>query len=190
MAIGAAMNPEVSLTTSTDAEIRGLLLQKYYQRRRERLIGLTSRDFDGAVNEHQIQVIAAQLADHGLIHWRANRGRSGVGGGMGTITAAGVDVVEGRTNAPVPMQLPQHSGRFDALPTAATPDPASCTTISVAIDLLLQSIEYSAASAADKSAATVLLHAFRQHPLLRTMAASHAEQINDGAPTAEPAPPG
>jgi hypothetical protein len=109
---------------------------------------------------------------------------------MGTITAAGVDVVEGRTNAPVPMQLPQHSGRFDALPTAATPDPASCTTISVAIDLLLQSIEYSAASAADKSAATVLLHAFRQHPLLRTMAASHAEQINDGAPTAEPAPPG
>jgi uncharacterized cupin superfamily protein len=112
-----------------DAEIRGLLLQKYYRRRKERLIGLTPSDFDGAVNPHQIQIIAGQLADHGLIHWRASRGQGGSGGGMGTITPAGMDVVEGRTPAPLPIQLPQQSGR---------PAPDSGASVAVATDRLVE----------------------------------------------------
>jgi hypothetical protein len=176
--------------TMTDADIRGLLLQKYYRRRRERLIGLTDSDFGGELTQHQIQIIAGQLSDHGLIHWRANRGQGGIGGGMGAITAAGVDVIEGRASAPLPIQLPQQSGQLRALSSAPMPVPDSCPSVPVAIDRLLQAIESSGASAADKGAATVLLHAFRDNPLLRTMAPGYAEQTNDGESTAESVPPG
>lgn len=174
----------------TDAETRGLLLDKYYRRRKERLIGLAPSDFDGEINQHQIQTVAGQLADHGLIHWRANRGQGGIGGGMGTITAAGVDVVEGRASVPLPIQLPQQGGHACALPAAAAAGPDRCPSVPVAIELLLQAIDHSGASAADKSAATVLLHAFREHPLLRTMTASYAEQTKDGESTAASVPPG
>ena len=36
------------------SELRGLLLEKYYQRRKERLIGLVPSDFDGKLNEQDI----------------------------------------------------------------------------------------------------------------------------------------
>jgi len=167
-----------------------MLLETYYRRRKERLIGLMPSDFDGKVNEHEIQSIAGQLADHGLIHWRANRGQGGVGGGMGTITAAGVDVVEGRAAAPLVMQLRQDRGRSSAAASATLPAAHSCPSVAVAIDQLLRAIEDSAASAADKAAATLLLHAFRDHPLVRTMAPSNAAHNDDGESTAESATPG
>jgi len=173
-----------------DAELRGLLLETYYRRRKERLIGLMPCDFDGKVNQQEIQSIAGQLADHGLIHWRANRGQGGVGSGMGTITAAGVDVVEGRVPAPLAMQLRQDPDRSSAAPSASMPAADSSPSVAVAIEQLLPAIEDCAASAADKGAATMLVHAFRQHPLVRTMAPSNAEPTDDGESTAESATPG
>jgi hypothetical protein len=173
-----------------DAELRGLLLETYYRRRKERLIGLMPADFDGKVDQHEIQSIAGQLADHGLIHWRAHPGQSGVGGGMGTITAAGVDVVEGRAPAPLAMQLRQDRGRSSTASFSTMPAPDRCPSVTVAIEQLLRAIEDSAASAADKGAATVLLHAFRQHPLVRTMASGNADHTDDGESTDQSATPG
>ncbi|HEX2791217.1 MAG TPA: hypothetical protein VHN17_12365 [Steroidobacteraceae bacterium] len=145
----------------TEGELRGLLLEKYYQRRKERLISLAPADFDGRLNEQDIQNIAGQLADHGLIHWRPNRGHDGIGGGMGTITPAGVDVVESKAAAPVDIQWSQD--RSLQLPVDAGP------AVAVAIERLRQAIELSGASAADRQAATALLRSFQQHPLLRTL---------------------
>jgi hypothetical protein len=142
----------------TDSQLRGLLLEKYYQRRKERLIGLVPSDFEGKLNERQIQNIAGQLADHGLIHWRPNRGHDGIGGGMGAITPAGVDVVESKVAAPVDIDWSQERG--PQLPAAAKPAVAS------AIAQLLQAIEHSGASLAERQAAIALLQAFQQHALL------------------------
>jgi hypothetical protein len=140
-------------------ELRGLMLEKYYQRRKERLIGLLPSDFDGKLSEHEIQSIAGQLADHGLIHWRPNPGLGGAGSGMGTITAAGIDAVEGRVPAPMDIRLSQDRSRA----------PATHPRLSVgaAMDQLARAIDTSGAGAADKHTAAALLHAFREHPLLR-----------------------
>jgi hypothetical protein len=150
----------------TDSQLRGLLLEKYYQRRKERLIGLVPSDFDGKLNERQIQNIAGQLADHGLIHWRPNRGHDGIGGGMGAITPAGVDVVESKVAAPVDIHWSQDRGPQS--PAVAKPGVAS------ALAQLLQAIEHSGASLADRQAAIALLQAFQQHPLLCSLLKSEA----------------
>jgi hypothetical protein len=154
----------------TDSELRGLLLEKYYQRRKERLIGLAPADFDGKLNERQIQNIAGQLADHGLIHWRPNPGHDGIGGGMGTITPAGVDVVESKVAAPVDIHWsPQRS---------LQPRLHTSPEVAVAIERLLQAIEHSGASVADRQAAIALLRAFQQHPLLRSLLQGEAAELN------------
>lgn len=169
----------------TDDELRGLLLEKYYQRRKERLIGLVPSDFDGKLNEHDILNIAGQLADHGLIHWRPNLGHGGIGGGMGTITAAGVDVVESKTPAPVDIRWSQDRGRQKTAPSRVIPATETRQTVGVAIERLAQAIEDSGASAANRRAATSLLRAFQEHPLLRIIAQGHAELSSDSQPKPE-----
>jgi hypothetical protein len=169
----------------TDGELRGLLLEKYYQRRKERLIGLAPADFDGQLNEHDILTVAGQLADHGLIHWRPNQGHGGVGGGMGTITAAGVDAVEGRAPAPVEIRFSRDRNlQGPVSPQAARPDHTR-QSVAVAIERLARAIDDADASAANKQAATLLLRAFQEHPLLRIIAPGGAEGLSDGRPTAD-----
>jgi hypothetical protein len=153
-----------------DNELRGLLLEKYYQRRKERLIGLVPADFDGKLDEQDILTYAGQLADHGLIHWRPNRGLGGIGGGMGTITAVGVDVVESRVPAPVEMQLSQDHRLQSSADAEGMAAGDTNQTVGGAIARLAQAIEDSDASAAHKQAATLLLRAFQEHPLICTLA--------------------
>jgi hypothetical protein len=153
-----------------ERDLRGLLLEKYYIRRKERLIGLVPTDFDSKLNEREILNIAGQLADHGLIHWRPNSGHGGIGGGMGTITAAGVAVVEGRTSAPIEIHLSQDRVRPAPASSGAMPAGETIQSVAIAIDRLAQAIDASDASDADKRAAAALLRAFQEHPLLRTMA--------------------
>jgi hypothetical protein len=161
-------------------ELRGLMLEKYYQRRKERLIGLVPSDFDGKLSEHEIQNIAGQLADHGLIHWRPNPGLGGAGSGMGAITAAGIDAVEGRVPAPIDIRFSLDRSRPPAAPARQS--------IGVAMDQLARAIDTSGASAADKRTAASLLHAFRQHPLLRIIAQGDAGPAADSASDPDPDP--
>jgi hypothetical protein len=158
-----------------EIELRGVMLEKYYQRRRERLIGLLPADFGGRLSEHDILTIAGQLADHGLIHWRPGHGQ----GGMGTITAAGVDAVEGKSIAPLQIRFSQRGHQ----PAAA----AGRESVAGALERLARAIDDSAASSADKRSASALLCAFRQHPLLRIMAQENGAPAGDAAPGPDPA---
>ena len=162
-----------------EIELRGLMLEKYYQRRRERLIGLVPSDFDGQLSEHDILTIAGQLADHGLIHWRPGHGQGGSAGGLGTITATGIDAVEGKAVAPLEIRFSQPGHR----PAAA----AGRESVAGALERLARAIDDSAASSADKRSASALLGAFRQHPLLRIMTQDGGTPASDAAPDPDPA---
>jgi hypothetical protein len=161
----------------TDNELRGRLLEKYYQRRKERLIGLVPSDFDGQLDEQDILNIAGQLADHGLIHWRPNRGLGGIGGGMGTITAAGVDVVEGTAPAPMEIHWSGVCGPHTSACGGEIPAVATGPSVSGAIARLARAINDSDASAAQKQAAILLLRAFQEHPLVCNIA--QCETMNE-----------
>jgi len=159
--------------------MRGLMLEKYYQRRRERLIGLAPSDFGGRLSEHDILTTAGQLADHGLIHWRPGHGQGGSTGGMGTITAAGIDAVEGKALAPLEIRFSQPGNR----PAAA----AGRESVGGALERLARAIDDAAASTADKRSALALLCAFRRHPLLRIMTQEGGTPASDAAPDPDPA---
>jgi hypothetical protein len=169
----------------TDDELRGRLLEKYYQRRKERLIGLVPSDFDGQLDEQDILNIAGQLADHGLIHWRPNRGVGGIGGGMGTISEVGVDVVESRVPAPIEIHWSGDHGLHAPACAGELPAAATSTSVSVAIALLAQAVNNCDAGAAQKQAATLLLRAFQEHPLVCNIAQCAVEPVNDRRPTSE-----
>jgi hypothetical protein len=169
----------------TDSELRGLLLDRYYQRRKERLIGLAPSDFDGKLNEQDILTMAGQLADHGLIHWRPNRGHGGIGGGMGTITAAGVAVVESKAGAPLDILLPHDQSLHGPAAPAVMPAGETRHSVGAAIERLARAIDESEASAAQKRAATVLLRAFQEHPLVCSMVQGAVGPSKDQLPKAD-----
>ena len=91
-----------------DVDLRGVVLQKFYEvRNREpsmvdplRLPGLDAIEPDHI----RLLNICEQLAEHGLLHWRSLRGLT-IDGGMGNISASGIDVVEGTARAPIAITL-------------------------------------------------------------------------------------
>ncbi len=92
-----------------DNELRAIVLQAYYSLRH---LG----SFQWAeVEESQIPKVGSyaeiarmsdQLAEHGLIDWRPVRGGQGETiGGIGKITAFGVDVIEGTVQSPISIKF-------------------------------------------------------------------------------------
>ncbi|MDD5746211.1 MAG: hypothetical protein PHO30_02995 [Candidatus Omnitrophica bacterium] len=87
-----------------DIEMRGIILQKYYELRRKNFQVLQARDFDNTLTQEEISDISRQLSEHYLIEWKP----MGVGSivGMGRITAQGIDVIEDNgKNSPIQIIL-------------------------------------------------------------------------------------
>ena len=72
-------------------------------------------------------------------------------------------------------------------PQATAPDHTR-QSVAVAIERLAQAIDDADASAANKRAATLLLRAFQEHPLLRIIAPGGAEGLSDSRPKPDSAP--
>ena len=90
----------------TDNEIRGILLRKYYDRRREGMIGLEAADFDGRMSDIDIKHVSVQLMENGLIEGKKIEALSeGLIAVMAKITAMGIDVVEEKTASPISLTI-------------------------------------------------------------------------------------
>ena len=89
-----------------DYEIRGLLLQRYYERRREGIQALEPAEFGGKLDKDEINHVSVQLMEYGLIDGeKAESMDQGLQEVFGRITAQGVDVVEGTARAPISINL-------------------------------------------------------------------------------------
>jgi hypothetical protein len=94
-----------------DGELRGIVLEKFYEARNQptnlvnpmTLPGLSSIEPD----YNRLFNICEQLSEHGLLNWTSARGLTTVGG-MGHISAKGVDVIEGTARSPVTVILSDH----------------------------------------------------------------------------------
>ncbi len=90
----------------TDNQLRGIVLKKYYERRRERRFQWNDSDFDDLdknieFDEVDLYRICDQLEEHGLINWKPIRLMGKTKGGLGEISAFGVDVVDKTENPPI-----------------------------------------------------------------------------------------
>ncbi len=89
-----------------DVELRGVILEKFYEVRNQEPSLVDPRGLPGLEliepDEIRIFSICEQLDEHGLLRWQSMRGLQTYGG-MGHISARGVDVVEGTATAPIAM---------------------------------------------------------------------------------------
>jgi RIP homotypic interaction motif len=92
-----------------DAELRAIVLQKFYEERRKVVKIWGDSDLPSGIAAVDFYDICGQLAQHGLISWDPIRDTFTINGGAGKITARGVDVVEGTAEAPIAIIFDQRT---------------------------------------------------------------------------------
>tara|TARA_R110001583_G_C5601209_1_gene404528 strand:+ start:78 stop:650 length:573 start_codon:yes stop_codon:yes gene_type:complete len=91
-----------------DNELRGVILQKYYERRRSPLSMFKENDFDPQISKEDILHISEQLSQHHLIDWKPIKNGARLVDGGGKITADGIDVIENKgKNSSIQIHIPQ-----------------------------------------------------------------------------------
>jgi hypothetical protein len=151
-----------------DNEMRGLLLAKYYERRREQYIDLQPCDFADALTKQDILCVSQQLYEHGLIEWSAAQGNVGqIMAGRGHITASGVDIVENEgADAPIKITF-DHSTHYSVHSSAGVQiGNGNAQGDSINLAQLIEAIETSTAPTKDKQEAKSRLKEFLKHPLV------------------------
>src|ERR1700716_2042822 len=87
-------------------ELRGIVLEKFYELRHQKhFLELSDIASIDCGEQARIGNLCDQLGQHGLIEWKPLYGRHGLIDGNGRITATGVDVVEGTASAPITVTL-------------------------------------------------------------------------------------
>ena len=84
-----------------DTQLRGLVLQRYYEKRREKMFLPKPSDFDVPITEDDILAISDQLGQQGLIEWRSIKHGGVCFDGAGQINSRGIGKVEAETKADI-----------------------------------------------------------------------------------------
>lgn len=156
-----------------DSDIRGVVLEKFYDGRNKDKYFPKEEDFPG-IEMSAIFRVCDQLHEHGLLKTWKTVG-SPVAQGFGMISANGVDVMEGNTKPPLSISITNNHQNI----SVGNITQASSITIgnnnSVSVESSLKEIiealkENSSASEEEKQSALSLLKNFIAHPLVSSMA--------------------
>lgn len=154
----------------TDKELRGIVLNRFYERRRENdqsFIVLTEDDFDEGINRNEAISICGQLAEKGLLSkWKQNMEGSGSTYGTGKISAFGVDVVEGSATPPIAIKIDRSKHITVSASQNVQVGNSNHMELTDVISELSHAIEKSNGSEKEKEEAKSLLKSFLSHPLV------------------------
>ena len=155
-----------------DNELRGLVLQEFYNKRRE-IEFLPSTDDIGSpdgVSKEDILHICDQLGDHNLIEWKPIKALIGLIDGYGKINAFGVDVIEGVQKSPISITL-DSSQNFSVSEIHGSTVTFSGNTQANTITLheLISRIDSCKASENEKNEVKGLLQKLLEHPLVSSV---------------------
>jgi hypothetical protein len=153
-----------------DTQLRGLLLQVFYKRRRESWLVPTVTEVGAPVTEQDILQVCSQLGQHGLIEWKSVGSLDNISAGMGKITAFGVDVIEGEATPDIKIEFVQNQTVNITSSNNVVVGNNNSQTITHTVRDLVSVIESSGASPAEKAEAKSLLRKFLEHPLLAAVA--------------------
>lgn len=144
-----------------DTELRGLLLQAFYDRRQTRSILRPSAGWiDSKTSDDEVFRISEQLGDHGLLDWRPD-----YEGGAGSITVYGVDVVEGQRSPDIAVQLVHYTTNISSSSNVIVGNNNSQTVVN-AFEEILRAIESSSGDTASKAQSKSLLAQLASSPVI------------------------
>ena len=154
-----------------DGELRGIVLEQFYGLRNEQLGWLNVLDLPELSlvedNKRRLLNICEQLGEHALIQWKSLNSHSAIGG-MGKITAKGVDVVEGASIAPIAITLHDHRISISQSSNIQVGN-SNTQDVNLQIDKIIAAIDHSEASDGEKAEAKSLLEKICSNPLLQTI---------------------
>ncbi len=158
----------------TDNELRGLVLQWFYDHRREDFGAPNPHELSPPVDQRDIFAICQQLDENGLITWKGLKGLGGWVGGAGKITAPGVDAIEKKSSPPAfPMVFPIITQNISVANSQAVQIGNNNTlTFIAAIEQMIHTIENSNFTTDQKEEAKSRLKAFLSHPLVTAVLGS------------------
>lgn len=151
-----------------DAEIRGLILRYYYDRRREGWSLPKPEDLGSGLTEQDILHVADQLAEHGLLEWRKLGSHGNLRAGMGKINAFGVDVVEGDARTELKVEFVQN--KTINITSSTNVVVGDNNAVSQSVRDLVTAIDSSSGTQEQKAEAKSLLRKFLEHPLVSSVA--------------------
>jgi hypothetical protein len=166
-----------------DNELRGLILRKYYNKRREGLFQWSDDDFKDLPETVEFDAVdlfrvCDQLGEHGLIEWEGLQdGQGQTIGGIGKISAYGVDVIEGHAKPPISVMIDQSHHISVTESSNVQIGSSNVQDIAVHFEKLVAAINDSSAPSAQKEEAKSLLKKFLEHPLVISVAKGLASTI-------------
>lgn len=170
-----------------DSDLRGLILKKYYEKRREQWTQWADTDFKDLPESVEFDAVdlnraCDQLADHGLIEWKPIRDHHGrTVGGAGHINANGTDVIENNVAPPISISF-DHSRNISVESSSNVQiGDSNIQDVSVSLKKLVVAIESADATDSEKNEAKSRLSKFLQHPLVTSIAGGLADSLNLGS---------
>ena len=153
-----------------DKQIRTIVLQKFYEKRREGIYQPSPDEFTGDPDYVAVMHICDQLSEHGLIDWKPLRMRGMTVQGAGKITALGVDVIEseGRT-APVEFAFPVSQHFTFNSPSNVQVGNNNIQNVQQVFNDLLRKIDSLDATDEEKAEAKGLVRSLLKHPLVSSI---------------------
>ena len=162
-----------------DKELRGVVLNKFYEKRGNMLHVLTTSDFGREFSYSDLQRICEQLSEHELIaSWKPGNTGAGEQVGVGKISANGVDVVEGDESPPLAINFHQDNSINISESKNVQLGSGNYIGAQTGVDEILKVLESSAASDADKKVAKSKLRQFLENPTVAAVIGSLAGMLS------------
>jgi hypothetical protein len=157
-----------------DTELRGIVLKRFYEERRRTIKIWGEKDLPQGIAAVDFFDVCGQLAQQGLITWEPLKGGFKITGGVGKITAGGVDIVEGNTQPPANITFNfdnSHKVSMNDSPNANI-QVGNHNSFSSMINVegINAAIDQSSFSSTEKAEAKNLLNEFLKHPLVTSIA--------------------
>lgn len=149
-----------------DTELRGIVLQGFYENRRQSGFMPKSIDFEPALDDVEITRICEQLNDHHLLDVEIHRNIEGGGVVVGRISAHGVDVVEDEAIPEIKVIFMQNNTTHISGSTNVIVGDYNQQNVTQHVEGLMKAIEASGGTPEEKAEAKSRLKRFLEHPLL------------------------
>ncbi len=153
-----------------DTQLRGVILAKYYERRRGQIFTPKPKDFDPPIANEDILAISDQLGQHGLIEWKVQKSFGHIHAGLGKISAFGIDVVEGEATPSIKVEFVQNKTINVSGSSNVVVGDHNQMSVTQHIAELARVIDNSNGTLEQKAEAKGLLRRLVEHPLVASVA--------------------
>ena len=165
-----------------DTQLRGLLLQVFYERRREKRFLPKAIDLGVDISEQDILQVCEQLFQHGMLEWISTMRHGQIVHGLGKINATGIDVIEMEISpTTLKVEFVKHQTVNISGSNQVVVGDNNSQVVTQQIQGLISLINSANATNEQKLEAKGLLRRFLEHPLVSTIAGAAVTNLLDNA---------